>query len=43
VRNIENVKSIAADQLNVYDILHADKIVVTAAALTKIQEVYNNG
>jgi len=41
VRNIENVKSIAADQLNVYDILHADKIVVTAAALTKIQEVYN--
>ena len=40
VRNIENVKLIAADQLNVFDILHADKIVVTAATLEKIQEVY---
>ncbi|MBD2664511.1 50S ribosomal protein L4 [Richelia sinica FACHB-800] len=40
-RNIENVKLIAADQLNVYDLLHADKIVVTASALEKIQEVYS--
>ncbi|MDH6059271.1 50S ribosomal protein L4 [Chrysosporum bergii ANA360D] len=40
-RNVENLKIIAADQLNVYDLLHADKIVVTASALTKIQEVYN--
>ena len=40
-RNVENLKMIAADQLNVYDLLHADKIVVTASALTKIQEVYN--
>jgi len=40
-RNIENLKIIAADQLNVYDLLHADKIVVTATALEKIQEVYN--
>jgi large subunit ribosomal protein L4 len=40
-RNIENLKLIAADQLNVYDILHADKIVVTAATLDKIQEVYS--
>ncbi|AFY43216.1 50S ribosomal protein L4 [Nostoc sp. PCC 7107] len=40
-RNVENLKIIAADQLNVYDLLHADKIVVTAPALEKIQEVYS--
>ena len=40
-RNIENIKLIAADQLNVFDLLHADKIVVSALALDKIQEVYN--
>ncbi|WP_341526262.1 50S ribosomal protein L4 [Nostoc sp. UHCC 0302] len=40
-RNIENLKLIAADQLNVYDLLHADKIVLTASALEKIQEVYS--
>lgn len=39
-RNVENLKLISADQLNVYDLLHADKIVVTAQALGKIQEVY---
>ncbi len=42
-RNIENVKLIAADQLNVFDLLHADKIVVSASALDKVQEVYSNG
>ncbi|MBE9212547.1 50S ribosomal protein L4 [Plectonema cf. radiosum LEGE 06105] len=42
-RNVENLKLIAADQLNVFDLLHADKIVVSASALDKIQEVYNNG
>ncbi|AHJ30679.1 50S ribosomal protein L4 [Nodularia spumigena CS-584] len=40
-RNIQNLKLIAADQLNVYDLLHADKIVITASALAKIQEVYS--
>jgi large subunit ribosomal protein L4 len=40
-RNVENLRLIAADQLNVYDLLHADKIVLTAAALGKIQEVYS--
>ena len=39
-RNIENVRLMVADQLNVFDLLHADKIVVTASALDKIQEVY---
>jgi large subunit ribosomal protein L4 len=40
-RNIENLKLIAADQLNVFDLLHADKIVITPSALEKIQEVYS--
>lgn len=40
-RNVENLKLIPANQLNVYDLLHADKIVVTASALDKIQEVYS--
>jgi len=39
-RNIENVRLMIADQLNVFDLLHADKIVVTADSLDKIQEVY---
>ncbi|BAY46167.1 50S ribosomal protein L4 [Scytonema sp. HK-05] len=41
-RNVEKLKLLAADQLNVYDLLHADKIVVTASALEKIQEVYGD-
>ncbi len=40
-RNVESLKLLAADQLNVFDLLHADKIIVTASALEKIQEVYN--
>lgn len=41
-RNITAVKLISATSLNVYDVLAADKIVTTAAALTKIQEVYSD-
>lgn len=40
-RNVENLKVIAANQLNVFDLLHADKIVVTPSAIAKIQEVYS--
>ncbi len=39
-RNVENIKLIAVTQLNVYDLVAADKIVTTAAALAKVQEVY---
>ncbi|MCT7972219.1 50S ribosomal protein L4 [Laspinema olomoucense] len=39
-RNVETIKLIAVTQLNVYDLLAADKIVTTAAALAKVQEVY---
>jgi large subunit ribosomal protein L4 len=41
-RNVENLKLIYADGLNVYDLLNADKIIVTASALEKIQEVYSD-
>jgi large subunit ribosomal protein L4 len=40
-RNVENLKVIAANQLNVFDLLHADKIVITPSAIAKIQEVYS--
>ncbi|NEQ26018.1 MAG: 50S ribosomal protein L4, partial [Microcoleus sp. SIO2G3] len=41
-RNVPTLKLIGASGLNVYDLLNADKIVVTASALTKIQEVYSD-
>ncbi|EAW38774.1 50S ribosomal protein L4 [Lyngbya sp. PCC 8106] len=41
-RNIARMRICLADSLNVYDILHADNIVTTAAALEKIQEVYGD-
>jgi large subunit ribosomal protein L4 len=43
VRNLEKVRLIPADQLNVFDLLKADKLVVGESALSKIQEVYGNG
>ena len=42
IRNLETVKLIAADQLNVFDLLHANKLVVGEDALAKIQEVYSD-
>ncbi|MCX5945385.1 MAG: 50S ribosomal protein L4 [Cyanobacteria bacterium] len=42
VRNIEKVKLIAADQLNVFDLLHASSLVISDEALAKIQEVYGD-
>ena len=42
IRNLEKVKLIAADQLNVFDLLHANSLVVGEDALASIQEVYGN-
>ncbi|HEY9850169.1 MAG TPA: 50S ribosomal protein L4 [Leptolyngbyaceae cyanobacterium] len=39
-RNIPTLKLIPAYQLNVYDVLWADKLVATSSALAKIQEVF---
>ena len=41
-RNVPTLKLICANNLNIYDILVADKIVTTNTALAKIQEVYND-
>lgn len=41
-RNVASLKLIPANGLNVFDILNANKIVVTSEALAKIQEVYND-
>ena len=40
IRNIEFAKMSAADSISTYDILKYDKILVTKAAVEKIQEVY---
>ena len=42
VRNLEKVKLIAADQLNVFDLLNANSLVLGEDALSNIQEVYGN-
>ena len=42
INNIEKVRLIAADQLNVFDILNANKLVFGKSAINKIQEVYGS-
>ena len=42
INNIEKVKLISADQLNVFDILNANKLIIGESALNKIQEVYSS-
>ena len=42
VRNLEKVKLIAADQLNVFDLLHANALVLGEDALATIQELYGD-
>jgi large subunit ribosomal protein L4 len=41
-RNIDGLRLISATNLNVFDILAADQIVITASALEKIKEVYGD-
>ena len=41
IQNISNVRLMPADQLNVFDILNANEIVIGTSAITKIQEVYS--
>ena len=42
IKNIPNVKLILADQLNIFDILNANQIVIGKTAIEKIQEVYGS-
>ena len=41
IQNIGNVTLMLADQLNVFDILNANEIVIGTSAINKIQEVYS--
>ena len=41
IQNIANVRLMLADQLNVFDILNANEIVIGTSAISKIQEVYS--
>ena len=42
IRNLEKVKLISADQLNVFDLLNANYLVIGEDALLTINEVYSN-
>ena len=41
IKNIPNVRLMLANQLNVFDILNANEIVIGTSAISKIQEVYS--
>lgn len=41
-RNISRLKLVLATSLNIYDLLNADRIVITTSALAKVQEVYSD-
>ena len=42
IRNLEQIKLISADQLNVFDLLNANSLVIGEDALSTIKEVYGN-
>ena len=42
IRNLEKIKLISADQLNVLDLLNANSLVIGEDALSTIKEVYGN-
>ena len=39
-RNIKNVKTSAVNELNVYDILKYEKVLITKNAVKNVEEVY---
>jgi len=40
-RNIPNTKVIAASQINTYDLLHADQLILVESSITKIDSILN--
>ena len=42
-RNLPNVTLIRADQLNVFDLLHANRLVLSEDAMSTIHEIYSDG
>ena len=41
-RNLGNVKVVLPQEVNTYDVVNCDKMVVTEAALNKLEEVLGN-
>ena len=42
IHNIPNIKLVLADQLNVFDILNANQLIIGNSAIEKIKEVYES-
>lgn len=40
-RNVQNTKVVIASDINTYDVLNADNLILTVGALAKIQSVLN--
>ncbi len=40
-RNIQNAKVTTADQINTYDLMHADNVIVVESAISKIENLLN--
>lgn len=40
-RNIQNAKVTTADQINTYDVMHADNVIVVESAISKIENLLN--
>jgi large subunit ribosomal protein L4 len=40
-RNIQNAKVTTADQINTYDVMHADNVIVVESAISKIETLLN--
>ena len=41
-RNLGNIKIVLPEEVNTYDVVNADKMVITEAALNKLEEVLGN-
>ena len=39
-RNIKNLRTTMAHQLNAYDLMQSEAVIMTANSLTKVQEVF---
>lgn len=40
-RNIQNAKVMTADQINTYDLMHADSVIFVESAITKVETLLN--
>jgi large subunit ribosomal protein L4 len=40
-RNIQNTKITTADQINTYDLMHADNLIIVESAVSKVENLLN--